>query len=167
VIAEAQLRELEDENERNETSLERLDRNLMELLGELRVAQTGVQILFAFLLILPFSARFHVTGFQRAVFLVILALTGMSAGLLIAPSAFHRVLFRSGDKRYLVFAANRLMLLGLAALGAAMTGVFLLVGDILLGTPAGIAMATAAGTFFLVLWGLLPLRRRRQVTRSS
>jgi hypothetical protein len=154
---------MDAELERNETRLERLDRNLVELVSELRVAQTGVQILFAFLLILPFSARFHVTDFQRGVYIAILALTGASAGFLIAPSAYHRILFRRADKRYLVFASNRLMLLGLACLALAMVGVFMLIGDVLFGATAAVAMTAAAACFFATLWGVLPVLRRRKV----
>jgi Family of unknown function (DUF6328) len=154
---------MDAELQRNETKLERLDRNLVELISELRVAQTGVQILFAFLLILPFSAKFHVTGFQRGVYVAILALTGASAGFLIAPSAYHRVLFRRADKKYLVFASNRLMLLGLTCLALAMSGVFLLIGDVLFGTPAAIAMTAVAAVFFATLWGVLPMLRRRKL----
>jgi Family of unknown function (DUF6328) len=102
------------DGDRQETYLERLDRNLDELVSELRVAQTGVQILFAFLLIVPFSNRFPSgNSFDQAVYVVTLLLTGASAGFLIAPSSHHRLLFRRNDKRYLVFTANQLMITGL------------------------------------------------------
>src|SRR4051794_22999403 len=84
---------------RNETELERCDRNLVELLQEVRVVQTGVQVLFAFLLTAPLAARFpDLTSFQRHVYFVTLLAAGASAVLLIAPTAYHRILFRCGDK---------------------------------------------------------------------
>src|SRR5947209_3659875 len=86
-------------NGRHETELERLDRNFNEILGELRVAQTGVQILFAFLLVVPFNNRFaQTTTLEHIVYFSTLLLTALAAGLLIAPSALHRLLFRQGDK---------------------------------------------------------------------
>src|SRR5919107_3683850 len=106
---------------RNETVLERYDRNLVELLQELRVVQTGVQVLFAFLLMAPLTPRFAQLGAVRhAEYFVTLALAGAAAVLLIAPTAYHRVLFRQGDKEYLVETANRLTLAGLGAVGLSM-----------------------------------------------
>src|SRR3954463_10027072 len=93
---------------RNETPLERCDRNLVELLQEVRVAQTGVQVLFAFLLTVPFTAPFpEVGGFDRAVYFGTLLAAGGAATLLIAPTSQHRILFRCGDKEHLVRRANR------------------------------------------------------------
>jgi hypothetical protein len=153
-----------EEPGRRETELERLDRNLGELVAELRVAQTGVQILFAFLLILPFSARFgETTDFERAVYLATLVFTGASAGLLIAPSAHHRLLFRADDKRHLVFRSNRLMILGLASLALAMSGAVLLVVSFVYGTVAGAVVAVFSLTFFTGVWYAQPLRRRQAV----
>ena len=153
---------------RHETHLERLDRNLVELVSELRVAQTGVQILFAFLLIVPFTNRFPgSSGFDRTTYVVTLLLTGASAGLLIAPSSHHRLLFRRNDKRHLVFTANQLMIAGLACLALAMTGVVLLVSHVLLGTAAAIVLAGCTLLFFITLWYGLPLRRRRQLERAG
>src|SRR5947208_15041521 len=107
---------------RNETELERRDRNLVELLQEVRVVQTGVQVLFAFLLMAPLTPRFAGLGAVRhAEYFVTLVLAGLAAVLLIAPTAFHRVLFRCGDKEYLVETANRLTIAGLGAVGLAMT----------------------------------------------
>src|SRR3954470_16381527 len=102
-------------NGRNETPLERCDRNLVELLQEVRVIQTGVQVLFAFLLTAPLTARFpELTALQRWDYFVTLLATGTAAILLIAPTAYHRVLFRCGDKEHLVQVANRMTLAGLA-----------------------------------------------------
>src|ERR1700761_8411140 len=92
---------------REETPLERLDRNMEELTGELRVVVTGVQVLFAFLLIVPFNTGFQGVGpFERAVYAVTLLLAAIAAVCLIAPAAEHRWLFRHDDKRHLVFASN-------------------------------------------------------------
>src|SRR4051794_21155547 len=103
---------------RNETELERVDRNLVELLQEVRVVQTGVQVLFAFLLMAPLTPGFaHLGSASRIEYFVTLSLAGAAAVLLIAPTAFHRVLFRCGDKEYLVTTANRLTIAGLAAVG--------------------------------------------------
>jgi hypothetical protein len=102
---------------RHETRLERLDRNLEELTGELRVIVTGVQVLFAFLLIVPFNAGFeHVGRFEQTVYIVTLILAALAAVCTIAPSAQHRFLFRHDDKQYLVFASNRVVIAGLAFL---------------------------------------------------
>jgi Family of unknown function (DUF6328) len=153
---------------RQETYLERLDRNLVELVSELRVAQTGVQILFAFLLIVPFSNRFpDGDTFDRLVYVVTLLLTGASAGLLIAPSSYHRLLFRRNDKRYLVFTANQLMIAGLGCLALAMTGGVLLVTHVLLGLAAAVPISACVLLFFAALWYGVPLRRRRTVDRGG
>src|SRR5690349_19677592 len=102
---------------RDETPLERWDRNFTELLQELRVAQTGVQILFAFLLTLPFTNRFTaVTGFERGVYVVTLVAAAAATALLIAPVSYHRIVFRQGRKPQLVLIASRLAALGLLCL---------------------------------------------------
>ncbi|HEY2321091.1 MAG TPA: DUF6328 family protein [Solirubrobacteraceae bacterium] len=149
---------------RNETSLERCDRNLVELLQEVRVVQTGVQVLFGFLLMAPLTARFqHLHGRQHAEYYVSFALAGLAAFLLIAPTAYHRALFRRGDKEYLVVVANRLTIAGLGAVAISMTGATMFVSDVIFGPwPAIIAGGLAALTC-LALWGILPLMRRRQI----
>lgn len=112
---------------RNETELERVDRNLLELLNELRVALPGVQVLFAFLLVLPFNPGFDdVTGFQRDVYLFTLIAATLSAVLLIAPSMHHRLQFRAGNKREILRDANRLAILGMTTLALAMCGAVVL-----------------------------------------
>src|SRR5919206_3049681 len=101
---------------RNETPLERLDRNLVELLQEVRVVQTGMQVLFAFLLTVPFSSRFEaITSFQRAAYFTALVGAAAASVLLIAPTAVHRLLFRLGQKQYMVDVSNRLALGGLVS----------------------------------------------------
>jgi hypothetical protein len=146
---------------RDETEEERLDRNLGELLQELRVALPGVQVLFAFLLAVPFQQRFgEITGFEKAVYFATLLLTALSAALLIAPSAYHRITFRYQQKHRLVFIANRLAIAGLAALALAMTCAVMLITDVLFGTIATILTVAAVFAMFVLLWAVLPLRRR-------
>src|SRR4051795_2019851 len=117
---------------RNETALERCDRNLVELLQEVRVIQTGVQVLFAFLLTAPLSTRFpQLTDFQRATYFGTLLATGAAAVVLIAPTAYHRLLFRRGDKEHLVAVANRLTLAGLGFVGVSIAGALLFVSDLI------------------------------------
>jgi hypothetical protein len=146
---------------RKETSRERLDRNLDELTGELRVVVTGVQVLFAFLLIVPFNPGFaHVGSFERAVYFVTLLLAALSAACTIAPSAQHRFLFRHDDKHHLVFSSNRIVIAGLAFLALAMCGTLLLVATKLFGPSVGAITVIFGALPFLLLWFLLPLRRR-------
>lgn len=142
---------------RRETPMERLDRNLEELTGELRVVVTGVQVLFAFLLIVPFDSGFaHVGDFEQAVYLVTLVLAALAAVCTIAPSAQHRFLFRHDDKRYLVFTSNATVIVGLAFLALAMCGCLLLTTTKLFGVAAG-AITAALGTIpFLLLWFAIP-----------
>ena len=120
---------------RDETEAERLDRNLAELLQELRVALPGVQVLFAFLLAVPFQKRFdEITSFQESIYFVILLATAISAALLIAPTAYHRLTFRLQRKKELVKLSNRLAIIGLGFLALAMTGAIVLITDFLYGT---------------------------------
>jgi hypothetical protein len=151
----------------NESEKERLDRNLIELLNELRVALPGVQVLFAFLLTVPFTQRFTtLTSTQENVYYTTLLLTTASAILLIAPSAHHRINFRQQDKAYIVFLANKLTIVGLAFLALAMSGVVFLITDLLYGSTAtGVATAVAL-LAFAILWYAVPIwRRLHQATR--
>jgi hypothetical protein len=146
---------------REESERERLDRNLNELLQELRVALPGVQILFAFLLTIPFAQRFAaLTTGQEKVYLGILLCTMISAVLLISPSAFHRINFRQQQKGRLVFLSNTLAIVGLGFLALAMTGVVLLVTDFLFSTAITVASTSLSALMFVLFWYALPLRRR-------
>jgi hypothetical protein len=146
---------------RDETPLERADRNLEELLQELRVALPGVQVLFAFLLTVPFNQRFgEVTSFQRDVYFASLMCTAISSGLLIAPSAYHRILFRRADKEHIVVVANRFAVVGFAFLALAVTGATLFVTDFIFGSVQAYVTAGLVFVMLLVLWYLAPLRRR-------
>src|SRR3954453_1196005 len=132
-------------SERNETALERSDRHLSELMQEVRVAQTGVQVLFGFLLTVPFTARFSAleTG-ERWLYLMTLAVAGTAAMLLIAPGAQHRVLFRCNDKEHIVRVANRYAIAGLLCVALAMVGALLFFAEVVLRSPAAGAIAAIA-----------------------
>jgi hypothetical protein len=150
-----------DPDARDETALERCDRNLVELLQEVRVVQTGVQVLFAFLLTAPLAARFpDLTPFQRYDYFVTLLAAGAAAILLIAPTAYHRVLFRLGDKEHLVIVANRLTLAGLAFVALSMLGALLLVTDLMFDGAVVVVTATLATLGCATFWAVLPLLRR-------
>jgi hypothetical protein len=136
---------------RGESEEERLDRNLMELLQELRVAIPGIQFLFAFLLVVPFQQGWAtVSDFERKVYYVTLLATAASSILLIAPTARHRLRFRELDKEWIVETANRLAIGGLFLLGLAIVGVILLISNVVYGTTEA-ALATA-GIFIAVAW---------------
>jgi cation transport ATPase len=146
---------------RDESEEERLDRNLGELLQELRIALPGVQVLFAFLLAVPFQQHFQqITGFQKRIYFATLLLTALSAALLIAPTAYHRITFRYQQKHRLVFIANRCALAGLAALALAMICAVTLVTDVLFGTVTTVVVVVLGVGMFGTLWLGLPLRRR-------
>jgi len=148
--------------EAHESERQRVNRELLELLGELRVALPGVQVLFAFLLAVPFQARFaDATTFQRDVYFTTLVLSALASVLLIAPSALHRLNFRTPDKWRIVFHSNTLAVWGLLVLALAMTGVMLLIGDLLFGRVAAFCIAGAAAVVFAVFWWLLPVAERR------
>jgi hypothetical protein len=146
---------------RDETDEERLDRNLGELLQELRIALPGVQVLFAFLLAVPFQQNFtKISEFEKKVYFATLLLTTISAALLIAPSAYHRLTFRYQQKHRLVFVSNRLAIAGLGTLALAMSCAVLLITDVLFGTTTTIVTVAAVLAMFALLWVALPLRRR-------
>jgi predicted membrane channel-forming protein YqfA (hemolysin III family) len=145
---------------RKETDEERVDRNLQEMLGELRVALPGVQVLFAFLLVVPFNQRFaEVTSFQKTLYLITLLFTTASTVCLIAPTVHHRIEFRKQDKENIVRTGNRIVILGLLLLAIAMTGAVLFVTDVLYGTTTTVFAAGGAGLAFAVFWYAIPLRR--------
>jgi len=150
---------------RGEGPLERADRNMIELLQELRVAQTGVQILFAFLLTLSFTERFgSIDEVQRWTYVVTLLCSVVTAGLFVAPAAVHRVTFRRGVKPETVQLGHQLFTIGLIALALTLTGSVLLVLDVAVGLSFAISSAVAVGVVLCLLWFVLPiplLRRAR------
>jgi high-affinity Fe2+/Pb2+ permease len=148
------------ESGREETQQERVDRNLQEMLGELRVALPGVQVLFAFLLVVPFNQRFaDVTSLQRTIYFVTLMFATASAMCLIAPSVHHRIEFRRQDKENIVGTGNRIVIAGLTLLAVAMTGAVLFVTDVLYGGTTTVIVGAGVALGFAVIWYSLPLRR--------
>lgn len=153
---------------REESEAERLDRNLGELLQELRVALPGVQVLFAFLLAVPFQQGFaKIDGFEKGVYFATLLFTALSAVLLIAPSSYHRMTFRLQQKRELIRLANRFTIAGLTCLALAMTGAIVLITSVLFGSLATIVAGVVTVVVFAVVWYVVPLRRRLNLTGSA
>jgi cation transport ATPase len=141
------------EARRDEDEAERLDRELLELLNELRVVMPGVQVLFGFLLTVPLQARFAtLDDFQRHVYFVTLLLAAAAAAFLMAPSAFHRLTFRHHQKPYLVKLGTRQSIAGMALLALAMNGALLLETDILFSTTAAVIVVAVMGALFAWLW---------------
>lgn len=144
-----------------ETDKQRRDRELIELLNEIRVVLTGVQVLFAFLLTLPFTDRFHdLVPTQRLMYAVAFTLTAMASVFLIAPTAYHRIRFRQADKERMLRWANRFAIAGIGLLAIAIGTIVLLVIDVLYALP--VAGAIAGGVMVLIAWTwfALPLSRR-------
>jgi len=153
---------------RHETPTARLDRNWNDLLQELRVAQTGVQLLTGLLLTVPFQARFDQLERQEiAVYLVTVALAVLASGLLISPVVLHRVLFRQHARRTLISAGQRFALAGFVTLGLAVVGVCALIFDVVLGVAAGAAAAVVSFLVFAVLWAVWPMRLRKRAAAEE
>jgi hypothetical protein len=154
-----------DEHERranrSEEEQERLNRQMMELLNELRVAMPGVQILFGFLLTVPFQQRFsQVTDFQHTVYFVTLVVAAVAAAFLIAPSAYHRVMFEQEDKPNIIRIGTGELLAGLAALAVAMNGAVLLVTDVLFSAGTVTVTVVLLASLYFTLWFGFGLVRR-------
>jgi Family of unknown function (DUF6328) len=150
----------------DEDQAERIDRELIELLNELRVALPGVQVLFAFLLTVPFSQGFvQTTSFQRDLFFGVLVATAISAALLIAPSAWHRVRFRQRDKELILSSSNRMAIAGLGFLAIAMVGAVMLISDYVFSETLTVISGIIATVLFGGLWYALPVGR--SVTQSN
>lgn len=151
---------------RDEEPMQRADRNFAELLQELRVLATSVQILFGFLLTLALSARFdQLDGAQRVMFTATLTSAALSSALLIAPVATHRLLFQQGQKRDLVRVGHRMAVAGLAFLALTMGSGLLLVLDLTLDRSAAIMLTGALFAVLSALWVGVPLRMRRRGPR--
>jgi hypothetical protein len=155
-------REAREDREDEESKQEKLTRNWNELLQELRVTQTGVQILTGFLLTIPFTDRFaDLDTQQRTIYLTVLVGSVVTTGMIVAPVAFHRILFRQREKSWLVRAANVCARVGLALLALVSSGVVLFVFDVVLGTTAGLIASISLFALFLGLWLGTPLLARR------
>lgn len=145
-----------------ETENDRLTRNLSELLQELRVAQGGVQFLFGFLLAVAFTEHYaRASGFEQAVHLVAVFFATAAVVCLTAPAAWHRLLFRQGQRREILRVANVLAVVGLVCLAVAMAATVLLLFKVVAGTAFALAVTVVVVAGFSVLWFWLPLRTRR------
>ena len=143
----------ENRGQEEETPKERANRELIELLNELRVVLPGVTVLLAFLLAVPFANGWsRVTEFQRDVFVVAFLATAVSVAILTAPSSYHRLRFRQGNKEHLVRVGNRLTIAGIAASAVSLEAVVLLVMDAVLSLAAAIAAAVALFAVIASLW---------------
>jgi Family of unknown function (DUF6328) len=150
---------------RDETEAEQLDRNYGELLQELRVAQVGVQILFASLLTVVFAERFTtISSLQRGTYVVTLLAAACATALLVGPVAFHRIVFRHSQKDDLVFVSHRMALGGLACLAVALVGVVMFILEEVLGQTPALWYSAGVAAVFVVLWLAIPLvsRARQQ-----
>lgn len=146
-----------------ESKQEQLDRELIEFLNEVRVVLPGVQVLFAFLLTVPFANRFtDITDLQRQVFFIVFLCTTAATALLIAPSAYHRLRWREYDKERMLRTANRLAIGGMVFLTLALVGAAFLVTDLLFHPAAAAAVTAAVAIFFGWFWWGLPLSRKLQ-----
>jgi amino acid transporter len=139
----------------SEQKREKLDQELIELLNELRVALPGVQVLFAFLLIVPYNSRFESS--EKPAYMVALSATLLATALLIAPSAYHRLRWRERDKERMLRVSNRLAIAGIGAVAVAMTASVYLVTDVLFGPAMTVIFTIASGVVFAVGWFALPL----------
>jgi hypothetical protein len=157
-----------EETGRRETHKERVDRELIELLNELRVALPGVQILFAFLLIVPFQQSIaQATEFQRDVYFLTLVAVCVATGLLIAPAAQHRVLFRQQDKEALLHRSSRSAYAGLIALAVAIVSAVLLVTDVLFSRTHAWVTAGVVAALLAWWWIAVPFWHRSHTTQED
>ena len=156
------MKEYVGEPESAEDRQERSAREVVEFLQELRIVLPGVQILFAFLLTVPFTQRFaELTGLQRNVFFATLLCTAAATALLIAPSAHHRLLFRQGAREHRLRVGNLLTIFGLIFLVPAMVGVIFVITDLMFGLMGAVAVTVLMALVFGLLWFALPLWYRR------
>src|SRR5918995_1067369 len=141
----------------------RLNRELIELLNELRVALPGVQVLFAFLLTVPFSNRFQsLTGSQRAIYFATFVGTTIATGLFMAPTAYHRIRFRQGDKERMIQTSNRFAIVGIAFLALSVTLAVVLTTDLMFGLGTATLVGVGVLLFLVWVWFAIPLTRRMQ-----
>jgi hypothetical protein len=151
---------------RDERPAEKLDRNETELMTELRVAGTGIQVLLAFLLVIPFNNRFtKLSSFDRDVYFATLLCIAIAAVLLIAPTVHHRLLFRRGEKRYLADVGNRSAIVAMAFLAVGLTGILVLISNFVFGGLTPIIVGVIAALTVGYLWFALPLKQRREQLR--
>jgi hypothetical protein len=158
-------RDVDGRPDGGEEKSERLNREVSELLEGLRVTLPGVQVLFAFLLTVPFTQAWgRTTEFQRTTYFVTLLLVLAASALLIAPSANHRLLFRQGEDEWLLRTSNRNARAGQVMLGLALTGAVMLIADVLYSRTTAYVTAAVAIVVIAVLWFVIPLARRSRST---
>ena len=147
----------------DEGDKERVDRELIELLNELRVALPGVQILFAFLLVLPFQQGWEqISDVERHVYFGALVASAIASALLIAPSVYHRLNFRRRNKERMLFDSNRILIAGSAFVAIGIACAIFLVADVVYGAPVSIIATVLTLGLYAALWGVFPLLRRRE-----
>jgi hypothetical protein len=140
---------------------QRLNRELIELLNELRVMLPGVQVLFAFLLTVPFSSRYRaLTEGQQGIYFATFVCTTIATGLFMMPTAYHRLRFRQGDKERILRTSNRFTIAGIAFLAISITLAFVLITDLLFGFGVAIALGAVVLVFLVWAWFAIPLLRR-------
>jgi hypothetical protein len=155
------------ESEPNETHKQRVDRELIELLNELRLTVPGVQTLFAFLLILPFQQAFaNLEQLAKVVYFIALVSSAISIALLIAPASYHRLNLRrnTAEKEEMLFSSSHLAIYGTVFLAGGLVCSMFVIGDVLFGSALGAVIAVATAAVFASLWYALPLIRRRPGT---
>lgn len=141
-------------------SKEDLDRELIELLNELRVTLPGVQVLFAFLLIAPFSQQFErINDLQKYAYLIALTFTALGSAFLIAPTPYHRIRFRDQDKEAMIQVANRLAIAGTLCVAIAMSCALFFVTDFLFSSPVPALLTALVASVIVTFWYALPLAR--------
>ncbi len=151
------------ESPSGEQESERLERNVTDLLNELRVAGTGIQVMFAFLLVVPFNAGWKkASSFDQHIYFVSLLCIATASVLLIAPSVHHRLLFRRHERGYLVQVGTRLAIVAAVFIGLGLTGILVLISNYVFGTSVAVAVGIVAAIVVAGVWFLLPLSRRRQ-----
>jgi Family of unknown function (DUF6328) len=151
------------EGPQDERGSDRLGRNVTDLLNELRVAGTGIQVMFAFLLIVPFNAGWKkASAFDRWDYFITLLCIAIAAVLLIAPSVHHRLLFRQRERAYLVRVGTRLAIMAAAFLAVGFTGILVLISNFVFGTLAAVCVGIAAAILVMSVWFALPLGRRHE-----
>ncbi len=147
----------------DEGDKERVDRELIELLNELRVALPGVQILFAFLLVLPFQQGWEqISDIERHVYFAALVASAVASALLIAPSVYHRLNFRRKNKERMLFDSNRILIAGSAFVAIGIACSIFLVADVVYGAPISLIATILTLALYVALWGVFPLMRRSE-----
>ena len=147
-----------------ETPKERVNRELIELLNEVRVALPGVQVLFAFLLTVPFASGWKkTTELQQDVYVCAVVTAAVAAVFMIAPSSYHRLLFRQPHKEHMLFTSNKLLMIGMVFLGISICLCVFLVVDYVISIPWALTLTGIVVALILVLWYLMPLNRRHEV----